>query len=74
MNSKRITVAALLLFVIGFCLFLVGPQYEIHKILSEGRARMADFDWIGVEWIAAGMLCMTRQRRVLADSIHVEQE
>lgn len=45
---------ALVFVVVGFALFLFGPQYAIHQIPADQRAKMGDFDWVGVEWIAAG--------------------
>ena len=33
-----------------------GVEHEISKIPAEHRARMADFDWIGAEWIMRGTI------------------
>jgi hypothetical protein len=52
---KILLSVSLLLIVASFTTCHFGVEYEINKIPPEQRARMADFDWIGVEWIARGM-------------------
>ena len=42
------------LIVLGMSLCFFGPQYEISRIPAPTRAKMGDFDWIGVEWIVRG--------------------
>jgi len=46
------------LLISGFLIFLLGPKYAISQIPIETRSKMADFDWIGVEWITTGMSLM----------------
>lgn len=44
----------LLLASIAIC--VLGVEYEVGKIPPEVRAGMSDTDWVGVEWIARGMI------------------
>lgn len=54
--STRIRVLAIVLIGVGGVVFTFGPQYEISKIPPAIRSQMSDTDWIGVEWIALGMI------------------
>jgi len=47
-----------ILIFVGFVMFVFGPKLAALQIPADRRARMADFDWIGVEWIAGGVLMM----------------
>jgi hypothetical protein len=42
--------AALLAALAAGCL-LLGPRYEVRRIPPQQRAQMADYDWVGVQWI-----------------------
>jgi hypothetical protein len=53
---RKLTTAALLLWLCSFTTCFFGPLYVISKIPKERLARMSDKDWIGVEWIGGGML------------------
>ena len=44
------------LIVLGMSLCFFGPQYEVSRIPAPTRAKMGDFDRIGVEWIMRGTL------------------
>lgn len=44
------------LFAVGTSTCYFGVDYEIAQIPEEQREAMDDFDWIGVEWIARGMV------------------
>jgi len=46
----------LFLLVTSFAACYFGVQHEINKIPLEQREKMTDFDWIGAQWIALGMV------------------
>jgi len=46
---------ALLLFLVGMATGVFGSQYAIDQRFPEGVPPGQDTDWIGVEWIGAGM-------------------
>ena len=51
---KSLLLVSLLLLAASFATCRFGVRHEINKIPPETRARMADFDWIGAEWIMRG--------------------
>jgi hypothetical protein len=58
-NLHRVLFAlSFLLMLASFATCHYGVQHEISKIPPETRARMSDFDWIGVEWIERGMIVL----------------
>jgi hypothetical protein len=54
--AKSLAAFSLLLSVASILTCELGVRHEISKIPPERRAQMSDFDWIGDEWIALGML------------------
>ncbi|MDQ2746104.1 MAG: hypothetical protein M3T96_02470 [Acidobacteriota bacterium] len=52
-------ISSLLLTIAALATGHFGVQYEIDKIPVEVRSKMADFDWIGVEWITFGLFIQT---------------
>jgi hypothetical protein len=46
---------SLLLVIASWATCHFGVEHEIGKIPAEQRALMADFDWIGAEWIGLGV-------------------
>ena len=58
-NAVRMLLSSsLALALAGTAVCHFGVRYSISKIPAEQRARMADFDWVGIEWIAVGSLAM----------------
>ena len=60
-SEKKVKIflqASLFLTCASFATCHFGVQHEINKIPSEIRRGMADFDWIGVEWIALGTMAL----------------
>jgi hypothetical protein len=49
---KILLSVSILLCIASFTTCHFGVEHEINKIPPEQRAEMADFDWVGVEWIA----------------------
>jgi len=49
---------SLLLIVASWATCHYGVEHELSKIPAETRARMTDFDWIGVEWIWRGTIML----------------
>jgi hypothetical protein len=52
--AKRLAWTSAFLLIASFATCHFGVQHEINKIPPEIRARMSDFDWIGIRWIAWG--------------------
>lgn len=52
---KWLLIVAALVFALGASTCYFGVRHDIAQIPVERRARMTDFDWIGVEWISAGL-------------------
>jgi hypothetical protein len=58
-NIHRILLGlSLVLMVASWATCHYGVEHEINKIPAETRAGMADFDWIGVEWIGRGIIIL----------------
>jgi hypothetical protein len=55
---KVCAVLAVLLFVISVLTCFLGVHHDIQQIPPEQRAQMADFDWVGVRWIAVGLVLL----------------
>jgi len=56
-NTVRILLSSsLALALAGTAVCHFGVRYSVSQIPAEQRARMADFDWVGTEWIAVGSL------------------
>ena len=56
---RILLISSLILTIVALATCHFGVQSEIDKIPVEGRSKMADFDWIGVEWITFGMFIQT---------------
>jgi hypothetical protein len=54
--AKILIAPSLLLSIASLATCHFGVQHEIDKIPPEIKARMSDFDWIGIEWIARGSI------------------
>jgi hypothetical protein len=54
-SAKRLFVVAILLLIGAFATCYFGVRHEIQDIPEHQRARMTDFDWIGVPWIERGI-------------------
>ena len=57
-RSAKVLLVSLLLTAASFATCHFGVQHEINKIPPETRAGMADFDWVGVEWISRGLVLL----------------
>jgi hypothetical protein len=54
--AKVLIALSLLLSIASLATGYFGVRHEIDKIPPEIKARMSDFDWIGIEWIAGGLI------------------
>lgn len=52
--SRRLIWASVFFFVASMSTCFFGVRYAINQIPPERLSRMADTDWIGVEWILRG--------------------
>lgn len=52
--QRGLFVLSLLLMAASWATCHFGVEHEISKIPAGHRARMADFDWVGAEWIMRG--------------------
>ena len=50
--------AAVLTFLGSGLTCFIGPRYTVSQLPAAQRGSMTDTDWIGVEWIGAGMVLL----------------